>query len=489
MTGTSPALPISLDPTIVGPVYQQIAARLRAAIASGMLAPGGRLPASRVFATQLGVARGTVETAYGMLAGEGLILTRGPAGTLVSPALAGRATTLMRPDAVVRSAALPGFEPPRPLRLGLPALDAFPRTLWSRLAVREARAVRVDDLAYPDPSGHPALRDEIATYLGLSRGIVCDPAQVLVTGGYQGALTLITRALLLAGDRVWVEDPGYHMTRDGLRDARARLVPVPVDANGLCVAKGVRAAPMARLAVVTPTHQSPLGVALSLSRRLALLAWAAERDAWIVEDDYDGEFHYAGHPLPALKSLDRSERVIYAGSFSKVLFPGLRLGYLVVPTGLAGRFTAASHTLQAGQAELGQRTVAAFMREGHFARHLRRMRALYARRRTALAAALTEAFGDAVAITLQSGGMHLLARFGLGVSDTELAARAAHAGLAPTPLSQLYLRQRGDQGLLLSFTNVAEDEAAPLARQLAVALRGQGRWLEPRGRRTQRPAL
>jgi GntR family transcriptional regulator/MocR family aminotransferase len=224
--------------------------------------------------------------------------------------------------------------------------------------------------------------------------------------------------------------------------------------------------------VVTPTHQSPLGVALSLSRRLALLGWAAERDAWIVEDDYDGEFHYAGHPLPALKSLDRSERVIYAGSFSKVLFPGLRLGYLVVPIGLVGRLAAASHTMQAGQSELGQRTVAAFMREGHFARHLRRMRGLYARRRTALAAALTEAFGEDVAITLQSGGMHLLARFRLGVRDTELAARAVRAGFAPTPLSRLYLRPRGDQGLLLSFTNVAEDEAAALARRMAAALRG-----------------
>jgi GntR family transcriptional regulator/MocR family aminotransferase len=466
----SPGLLATLDPTVAGPMYRQIVTRLRTAIAAGTLAPGARLPATRVLATQLGVARGTVETAYAVLAGEGLIVTGGAAGTMVSPALRGRKPRLARPVAVPRGSTLPTPEPPRPFRLGLPALDVFPRTVWARLAVREARAVRQTDLAYPDPSGHPALREAIAVYLGLSRGIVCDAAQVLVTGGYQGALAVVTRALLREGDSVWVEDPCYHMTRDGLRDTRARLVPVPVDAEGLQVARGEALEPAARLAVVTPTHQSPLGVSLSLPRRLALLAWAAAHDAWILEDDYDGEFHYTGHPLPALKSLDRSDRVIYAGSFSKVLFPGLRLGYVVAPVRLARRLATSAQQLQSGQSDLAQRMVVAFMRDGHFARHLRRMRALYGARRAALAAALQGAFGETISVTLQRGGMHLLARFAGEAPDTELAARAERDGLAPTALSQLCLRRRDQQGLLLGFTNVAEEQAEALAKRLAKAL-------------------
>jgi GntR family transcriptional regulator/MocR family aminotransferase len=471
MVETGQVVPITLDRRVGGPIYQQIVARLRATIAAGMLAPGARLPASRVLATQLGVARGTVETAYALLIGEGTIVSRGAAGTMVSPELAGRTATLVRPAPIRRGASLPAPEMPKPFRLGLPALDAFPRTLWARLAAREARALRTADLLYPDPMGQQALREAISTYLGLSRGIACDPAQVVVTGGFQGGLALIARTLLRAGDRVWVEDPGYYLARDGLRAAGAHLVPVPVDIEGVRVADGVVAAPAARLAVVTPTHQSALGVALSLSRRLALLAWAGRHNAWIVEDDYDGEFRYAGPPLPAMKSLDRGERVIYAGSFSKVLFPGLRLGYLVVPSGLIDRFAVASHLLQFGQPELPQRVASAFMLEGHFARHLRRMRTLYARRRAALTAALIDAFGDAVAITLQGGGMHLLGRFASGVPDTELAARAVRAGLAPTPLSQLCFQPRVDQALLLGFTNVAETQAMALAHQLAAALR------------------
>lgn len=463
-------LPIALDPTVVGPIYQQIVARLRAAIAAGTLLPGTRLPATRVLATQLGVARGTVETAYALLAGEGVIVAGGAAGTRVSPALHGRTAQLAPRAAASRAAPLPPPEAPLPFRLGLPALDAFPRTLWARLAVREARMLRPEAMAYPDPLGHADLRSAVATYLGVSRGITCDPAQVVITGGYQGALTLVARALLREGDRVWVEDPCYHMTRDALREVRVRLVPVPVDGDGLVVARGVAAAPTATLAVVTPTHQSPLGMALGLERRLALLAWAAARGGWILEDDYDGEFHYTGHPLPALKSLDRSDRVIYAGSFSKVLFPGLRLGYIVVPERLTDRLAAAAQHGQFGQAELTQRTVAAFMRQGHFARHLRKMRALYAARRAALTDALQERFGDLVTVALQGGGMHLLARFALDAADDTLAERAARAGLAPTALSGLCLRRRDQQGLLLGFTNVDGDRAGTLVRRLAAAL-------------------
>ena len=360
--------------------------------------------------------------------------------------------------------------PPLPFRMGLPALDAFPRKLWSGLTVRAARGLGADLLAPPDPAGYPPLREAIAAYLGISRGIACTAEQVLVTGGFQGGLSLAAQVLLRPGDPVWVEDPGYLPARQRLEASGARLVPVRVDREGMRVAAGVIAAPRARLALVTPAHQSPLGVALSLPRRLALLAWAAEAGAWIVEDDYDGEFHYAGHPLPALKSLDRAERVIYAGTFSKTLFPGLRLGYLVVPQELADAFHRASRNLQGGQPVLEQAVAAAFLAEGHFARHLRRMRTLYAARRKTLATALTATFGERVQVELEAGGLHLLARFPDAPDDGTLLRRATAAGLAPTALSSLALAHDCGQGLLLNFANVAEDAAPGLVERLAAAL-------------------
>ena len=459
----------ALDRSIVGPLHQQLASRLRAAIAAGTLAPGARLPSARNLAGQLGVARGTVDAAYAMLAGEGTLLPRGPAGTIVSPALAARPalpSQRLIPLAARRA-------PPNvvlPFRMGLPALDAFPRKLWSGLTVRAARRLGAGDLGYPDVAGDAALRTAVAAYLGVARGISCSADQVLITGGFQGALALVLNVLLRVGDPVWVEDPGYLMARQALEAAGARLVPVRVDAEGLRVAAAVQAAPRARLAVLTPTHQCPLGVALSLPRRLALLAWAAEAGAWVLEDDYDSEFRYAGHPLPALKSLDRGGRVLYAGTFSKVLFPGLRLGYLVVPDELAGAFARAARLQHSGLPALEQRVTAAFMAEGHFARHIRRMRGLYAARRTALAAALRGAFGERVALELAAGGMHLLARFPEAEDDVTLARRAAEAGLAPTALSGTAMAHDCGQGLLLSFTNVAEADAPALVQRLAAAI-------------------
>src|SRR6185437_2136313 len=383
--------PITLDPAEAGPVYLQLANRLRAAFASGTLAAGARLPSSRALASQLGVARNTVDSAYALLAGEGAIESRGPAGTIVSAQMTARIAPPRQRPMVFSGKRAP---PPAalPFRMGLPALDAFPRKLWSGLVVRAARGLGPADMSHPDPVGSPPLREAVAAYLGVSRGIACTAEQVLITGGFQGALALVRQVLLKPGDAVWVEDPGYLLTRQALELAGANLVPVPVDREGLRVHAGITAAPRARLAVVTPTHQSPLGVSLSLPRRLALLTWAAESNAYVLEDDYDSEFRYTGRPLPALKGLDRAERVLFAGSFSKVLFPGLRLGYLVVPDTLSDAFLRASRLLTSGQPALEQRAVAAFMAGGHFARHLRRMRGLYAARRAALAAALEATF-------------------------------------------------------------------------------------------------
>jgi GntR family transcriptional regulator/MocR family aminotransferase len=310
---------IALDRSDSGPLHLQIATRLRMAIATGVLAPGARLPSARSLAGQLGVARGTVDAGYAVLVGEGVVVPRGPAGTIVSPelpAVAAPAIQCPMPFASRREAQTA----PLPFRMGLPALDAFPRKLWTSLTVRVARSLGAEALGQPDPPGWRPLREAIAAYLGVARGIRCAPEQVLITAGFQGALALVARVLLRPGDAVWVEDPGYLFARQALEAAGTSLVPLRVDRDGMRVAAGVAAAPRANLAVVTPTHQSPLGVALSLPRRLALLGWAAEAGAWVLEDDYDSEFRYTGHPPPALKSLDRASRVLYAGSFSKVLF-------------------------------------------------------------------------------------------------------------------------------------------------------------------------
>lgn len=453
------------------PVYRQVYDRVRSAIAIGRLRPGERLPSARSLAAQLAVARGTVDTGYAMLAGEGWVVARGPAGTVVAPQLAAgiRVSRAQGPPPLaVPSAPPPGVPPP--FRMGLPALDDFPRKLWARLVAQEARALSPAALAYPDPAGLAPLREAIASYLAIARGIVCAPQQVFVTAGYQGALGLIARTLLDPSALVWFEDPGYHLARQGLSAAGANLVPIPVDDGGMRVEEGIARAPRARFAVVTPSHQSALGVALSLPRRLALLSWASDAEAWVIEDDYDGEFHYSGRPLPALKSLDRDEVVLYAGSFSKVLFPGLRLGYLVVPHRLVGRFAETCQAFHAGAARLEQAVVARFMAEGHFARHLKRMRSLYQGRRAALAAALGAAFGETLHLRLQSGGMHLLARPVGGTPDTVLVERAAAYGLTPAALSPLAIEHDCGHGLLLGFTNIPREHAPDAAAALRQAV-------------------
>jgi GntR family transcriptional regulator / MocR family aminotransferase len=467
-----PAL-FALDRTSPLPVYRQLYDRTRAAIASGQLPPGERLPSTRSLAAQLGTARGTVDAAYAMLAGEGWIVARGAAGTVVAPQLAEKRGGPSPTRMVTRptwSSPYSTEMSPRPFRLGLPALDAFPRKLWSRLVASEARALSPAGMAHPDPAGNGKLREAIVAYLAIARGISCEPRRVFVTAGYQGALGLAARAVIVADDEVWFEDPGYHLARQGLTAAGARLIPVPVDGEGMRIADGITQAPRARFVVVTPSHQCPLGVPLSLPRRLALLSWAAAAGAWVIEDDYDGEFHYAGRPLPALKSLDRADVVLYAGSFSKVLFPALRLGYMVVPDRLVENFARASCSFHAGNAGLEQAVVARFMSEGHFARHLKRMRGLYGVRRAALADALAAAFGERLCIDRQPGGMHLLARPTGNARDTDLVCRAERHGLAPAALSPLSINKDCGQGLLLGFTNIPEERAPELAEALRRAI-------------------
>jgi GntR family transcriptional regulator/MocR family aminotransferase len=287
-------------------------------------------------------------------------------------------------------------------------------------------------------------------------------------------VALISRVPLRPGDQVWMEDPGYPFARQAFDGAGAALIFLGIDRDGLDVAEGTARAATAHLAVVTPSHQSPLGVALSLPRRLALLRWAVKARAWVIEDDYDSEFHYTGPPLPALKSLDGDGRVLYVGSFSKVLFPALRLGYLVLPESLVDVFAQAAKPLQGGSGVLEQAAVASFLAEGYFARHLRRMRGLYAARRNALVRELTKGLGSRVRFELQAGGMHLLLRLAASARDVEVAARAQAAGLAAQPLSPTAMEHGCGAGLLLGFTNITEAEAPEVAARLVRAI---GDWL------------
>ncbi len=455
------------------PIYRQIYARLRNAIAEQLLRPGDRIPAARALALELGVARGTVEAAYALLSAEGYVETRAQAGTVVTqqlPPLLPPSIVLTNATAPSTLAAMPATQGPLPFQMGLPALDAFPRKLWARLAARSIRATGQTDMLYPPSAGLPALRTEIATYLQLSRGVACSPEQVFVTSSYRETLQLIAAAVLTRGDQVWVEDPGYAPTAAVLTQAGMLPVPVAVDDEGLQLAQAVQTAPTARAVVVTPAHQSPLCVALSLPRRLALLDWAARHDGWIVEDDYDGEYRYVGRPLPALKSLDHAGRVLYAGTFSKVLFPGVRLAYLVVPPSQLVVFQRAAQACFSGAPLLTQHIVSDFIGAGHFARHLQRMRKLYAERRLLVTQALQQVLGDYVQIHQPPGGMHLILHLRGRRSDRALAARMRADGMAVHALSERSVAHPVRPGLLLSFTNIATAELANQLGQRILAL-------------------
>ncbi|EPJ96483.1 PLP-dependent aminotransferase family protein [Pseudomonas psychrophila] len=462
-----------LDPGSSEPIYRQLYWRFREAIANGVLGPGERVPAARALAKELGLARGTIDAAYSLLTSEGYLQARGQAGTIVTPDIPIQPTAAIRtPDS---SPSVRHQPETLPFQMGLPALDAFPKKVWAQIGARCVRSTRAQDMANPSAHGLQSLRTAIATYLQVSRGIACSPAQIFITAGYRDTLSLIAHALLKAGDRVLIEDPGYPPTRQLLEHLHIQTVALPVDHDGLQLPAQGSHALQAQAAVVTPAHQSPLCVSLSLPRRLELLGWASRQQAWIIEDDYDGEYRYVSRPLPALKSLDRDGRVLYSGTFSKVLFPGLRLAYAVVPQEQVERFQQASQTFRSSCPELTQAIVATFMTEGHFARHIQRMRKLYSERRAFTVAGLNKVLGNRVHIDANPGGMHLILRLGNQMTDWELVERMRQDGLFAEALSEWSLLGEKPSGLLLGFANITSQASAEQLGERILAL------LEPAG--------
>lgn len=430
------------------PRYQQIISQFKQAIDSGELSAGSRLPSSRTLARELGLSRATVENAYGELVTLGLLERRGQAGTFVSSS----AKVALKKPAVT---SLTSQILPQPFQMGLPALDLFPRAIWSRLMGRRLRQQTQFDLALPHSSGERGLKLAITDYLRFSRGIECLPEQVFITAGYQAAINLVLASLAQPGEGVWLEDPSYPLIRPVFSRAGMKLHSVPVDDDGMCVDYAKTHYPDARFALVTPAHQSPLGVALSMPRRHALLEWASEQQGWVIEDDYDSEFRYRGKPLPPLKSLDSLQRVIYAGTFSKTLFPALRTAWLVVPEQTIDRFEQQARELPCTVPTLIQQTLADFLQGGHFWRHLKKMRQCYTQRRVWLETALHE---QGFSVKKQLGGIQMV--IDTHSDDKALVFRINKAGLAVDALSHWRIQHPGPGGILLCFTNISSFKMA-----------------------------
>lgn len=515
-----PPTGITLDPGAPETLQRQIYQWIRRAILGGQLQAGQRLPSIRTLASELGVSRNTTSLAYAQLLAEGFVQSKVGQGTLVGPNI--RASQLTdaplqlrsgerKPDAraplatrarsseksvssrntevsekalaasssqlavseearpslshstrmLLQKADLParGTGSPRPFRGGVGAIDVFPYKLWGRILARRARSTLPAVADYQDPVGYRPLREAIATHIALTRGVRCQPEQVIIVAGGQAGFELLAHLLLDPNDLAWVEEPGYFGSHKALESAGARLVPIPVGNDGLQVQVGRAHCPHARLAVVTPSHQCPLGMVMSLQQRLALLQWAEQANAWILEDDYDSEYRYSGRPIEALQGLDSKGRVIYIGTFSKVMFPALRLGYLVVPPQLVDIVTVVQRHFQRQVPLLEQLALTDFIQEGYFARHIRQMRTLYKLRRDRLVEALGRELGTRLHVHVPETGLHLVGQLPAPISDVQIAQEAGRRGLELHPLSACYLSPTGRQsGLVLGYAAYDEEE-------------------------------
>ncbi len=488
---SSIVLPGPADPTAL---HRQVAAALRTAIVTRALRPGDRLPSTRGLARDLGLSRNTVLAAYDQLIAEGLAESRPGSGTLVSGSL---------PEARPRAAPAAAVFVPRrtrlsarglaatrsrvgvierPLagtsafRIGSPILDHFPRRAWARMMAGTLSRADAAVLDYAEPAGYAPLREAIVRHLAVTRGVRADAAQVLVVEGAQHALSLTATLLIEQGDPVWLEDPGYLGARAAFQAAGARIVPVPVDDEGLMVAEGIAREAGARLVYLSPSHQYPLGGAMSLRRRFEVLDWADRADAWVVEDDYDCEFRYAGRALPALQGLDRNGRVIHVGTFSKVLAPALRLGFVVLPHRLVDPFERARAAQDRFTSVPPQVALARFIREGRYARHVRRIRAVAAERQRRVLEALRLHCGGRLRIDRSPTGLHLVGWLAPGLDDRDLARRAAARNVEVQAVSSHLLDPASRppdrrHGLLFGYGAVRDEEIGGAAATIGGLLR------------------
>jgi len=487
-SGFSPL--VALDRRSGKPLHKQIYEAFCSAIVGGNLRASQKVPSSRVLALELKVSRIPVLTAYSQLLAEGYFETRSGSGTFVTSSLPDQAipvgqryvaNRLHSRHRVVskRSALLPVLKPPPWLNrwgafiVGQLALEHFPFRVWASLVNRHVRNIRINSLHYGDPMGSKSFRSAIAQYLRTARAVNCEASQIMIVSGSQQALELTSRVLLDPGDEVWFEEPGYRLARNIFALAGCRLVPVPVDAEGMHVPTGIKKSRRARAAFVTPSHQFPLGVTMSASRRLQLLEWAHGSASWIIEDDYDNEYRYETMPVASLQGLDSESRVIYIGTFSKTLFPSLRVGYLVIPPDLIQRFLSVRNTMDVCPPHLYQVVLEDFIREGHLARHIRRTRLLYSERRNMLVKAVRNEFGSSMEVLGADAGVHIVTTLPKGLFDRPVAAAAARQELWLWPLSSCYLGNTARQGFILGFGSTTPKQIPSAVQRLRDVIQGR----------------
>jgi GntR family transcriptional regulator / MocR family aminotransferase len=447
-------------------LYAQIYDGYRMAILEGRLRAGQRIPSTRALASELGISRQPVLTAFEQLLHEGYLEGRAGSGTFVASLI--QDSPAPRRSSHKRGAVIPPTKAELgAFRVSLPALDLFPQKIWARLVTRHARGMSIEQMAYGDPAGYLPLRHAVADYLRTARAVACDASQVLIVSGSQMALHLCARVLLKPGDTFCFEDPGYPGARAALAATGARMQSVPVDGQGLVVQSMRRAKSPARGVYVTPSHQYPLGVSMNVSRRMELLAWARRHQSWIIEDDYDSDYRYSSRPLGALQGMNGAAQVIYTGTFSKVLFPAMRIGYLVAPPSLVDKFIAQRLTLDLFPQTLDQLVLTDFLCEGHFSRHLRRMRAIYQSRRDTLVSEIGKHLGHLLTIVNAEAGMHLTARLPKRFDDVEIVRLARARGISAIALSTCYMANNGDPGLVLGFGGVPESDIVRGVQTLA----------------------
>ena len=485
---------LALNRTLTMPLHRQLYDRLRHAILSGQLQAGQVLPSTRVLASELGISLNTVSNAYEQLCAEGYIERKVGQGTRVARDLPetfflpkgvpqrnttpdenthttlflsrlGEDLTRRAPVSSIQTYLRP--TPPRAFRTGAPELRAFPFQQWNQIAAHCARSMLSNMANYQETAGYYPLREAIALHVSITRGVHCQAEQVIVVPGAQTALDMAARLLLNPGDLAWIENPGYLGARHALLNAGAQLAPIPVTAEGIDVAIGQKQYPQGRLAYVTPSHQFPSGITMHLSQRLALLQWAKQADAWILEDDYDSDYRFSGRPLDALQGLDLAQRVIYIGTFSKILFPALRIGYLIVPPQLIPPFLSLCSYTYIHVPILDQLTLEAWMTRGYLLRHIRRMRDLYAARRALLIESLQKELGSRIEVQPPQAGLHLMGWLPPKLDDQQIAQQAASRGLDIIPLSALTLGSAQRGGLVLGYGAVNEQEIQAGVRQLA----------------------